>query len=120
MTKQCSSGKKRYTGPQQAEEVLHGIWSRARPGRRLETRSYLCPGCNGWHLTSQPSRPVPSKLIELKVEPEPVCACCMSRYLPVLHNARCASGLDVGGCGHRHAQHLAARRTRPQLTSVTV
>lgn len=48
---------------------------------------------------------------------EPVivaCTCCAGSYLPVFHGARCVSGtgdLEDGGCGHSHAEHVAARES---------
>ena len=63
MTVKCPSGKQRFTSAEKADGVLGRIWSKPRPGRRMETRSYLCRDCAGWHLTSQPDlcadRPVP-------------------------------------------------------------
>ncbi|MGS2809901.1 hypothetical protein [Nocardia sp. MW-W600-9] len=43
-------GKRRYFTRLDAEVVLAGL--RRDPARR-EKRSYQCPTCHGWHLTSQ-------------------------------------------------------------------
>lgn len=48
----CSSGKLRYPAGADAELVLAGLDS-SNP-RRREQRTYECPICAGWHLTSQP------------------------------------------------------------------
>lgn len=51
----CPSGKRRYTGPKQADEVLSRIWrSRWHGPGKLPCRSYGCELCGGWHLTSVP------------------------------------------------------------------
>jgi len=52
-------GKTRYTDELAAKLALADI---ARPDRAREgdeKRAYKCPFCQGWHLTSQPRRPVP-------------------------------------------------------------
>jgi hypothetical protein len=57
------SGKRRFRDHAEAVAALHCAqnsrqWA-ARDGmitRRREIRSYRCPMCNGWHLTSQPPR----------------------------------------------------------------
>lgn len=50
----CPTRKRRYITRTQADAALGRIWSTPRSGRRLETRTYHCPTCNGWHLTSKP------------------------------------------------------------------
>lgn len=55
MSNRCPvTGKARYRSEGSAESVLSTIWSTPNPGRRLERRSYMCPHCEGWHLTSKP------------------------------------------------------------------
>jgi len=49
----CPTGKFRYRSETTATRVLHQIWSNPRPGRRMETRTYECGRCGGWHLTSK-------------------------------------------------------------------
>ncbi|MFB7867425.1 hypothetical protein [Streptomyces sp. NPDC056069] len=51
----CSSGKQRYRDRLQARIALAGLRANPHP-RRQEQRSYYCPACSGWHLTSQPRR----------------------------------------------------------------
>ncbi|WP_216917910.1 hypothetical protein [Nocardia noduli] len=51
----CVTGKVRYLDSESAEMVLSGI-DRSDP-RRREQRTYLCPSCTGWHLTSQAFKP---------------------------------------------------------------
>ncbi|WP_157224813.1 hypothetical protein [Nocardia thailandica] len=46
----CFYGKRRYFTRSDAELVLTGLVGRGP--RRREKRSYLCPACHGWHLTS--------------------------------------------------------------------
>ncbi|MET8648921.1 hypothetical protein [Nocardia aurea] len=50
-TTRCPYGKRRYYNRHDAEIVL-SCMDRSDPQRR-EQRSYLCPACGGWHLTSQ-------------------------------------------------------------------
>ena len=44
------------------KSALQGLRSTQNPAaqqptsRRRECRTYICPACNGWHLTSQPAR----------------------------------------------------------------
>ena len=59
------SGKVRYGERKDVRLVLRGAArdrSRARLNEvacsRREIRSYRCPDCRGWHLTSQPARPI--------------------------------------------------------------
>lgn len=49
-TTRCRHGKRRYFTRLDAEVVLAGL--RRDPARR-EKRSYECPACHGWHLTSK-------------------------------------------------------------------
>lgn len=51
-----ATGKARYDSEATADRVLSVIWSTPNPGRRLECRAYLCPHCQGWHLTSKALR----------------------------------------------------------------
>lgn len=49
----CRTGKKRYHDQDAARQAIASI-VRLHPGRgKLPQRSYQCPFCNGWHLTSQ-------------------------------------------------------------------
>lgn len=50
LARMCTS-KTRYTSPSKA---LHAAMRRLRSTRRR--RYYKCPICEGWHLTSQPSK----------------------------------------------------------------
>lgn len=50
----CSCGKRRFRDHLQAVRALHNISNRATPGDHIPVRSYACPMCSGWHLTSQP------------------------------------------------------------------
>ncbi|MFC9475938.1 hypothetical protein ACFTS5_27455 [Nocardia sp. NPDC056952] len=50
-TTRCAHGKRRYFSRTDAEFVLACL-DPADP-RRREKRSYECPTCHGWHLTSQ-------------------------------------------------------------------
>lgn len=79
-----------------------------------------CAVCNPQPGDSVPDEPTPrgeaAYLLEgddeVFTEAEPVivpCTCCASAYLPVFHAMRCVSGIDDGGCGHSHAEHVAAR-----------
>ncbi|WP_446223325.1 hypothetical protein ACTWPB_27135 [Nocardia sp. IBHARD005] len=47
-TTRCAGGKRRYFNRGDAELVLANLGP-----QRQEKRSYECPGCHGWHLTSQ-------------------------------------------------------------------
>lgn len=47
-TTRCADGKRRYFNRGDAELVLANLGPQCR-----EKRSYECPGCHGWHLTSQ-------------------------------------------------------------------
>lgn len=54
-----------------------------------------------------PGERLPDQLAAAQAQ---ACACCVSSILPVFHGgAGCVSGLNEGGCGHSHAEHLAAR-----------
>lgn len=48
----CFHGKRRYFTQADAELVLGSLRTSLDP-RRREVRSYLCPACHGWHLTSK-------------------------------------------------------------------
>jgi hypothetical protein len=50
-----SCGKRRYDTEEEAEQELLSCW-RKRRRTRIETRYYLCPLCEGYHLTSKPER----------------------------------------------------------------
>jgi hypothetical protein len=50
--RRCPSGKWRYRDRIAAQLVLATI-DRTDPKRR-EQRTYQCPTCRSWHLTSQP------------------------------------------------------------------
>lgn len=50
----CVSGKRGYGDQQTANQVLGRIWAKPKPGRQLECRTYRCPQCDQWHLTSMP------------------------------------------------------------------
>lgn len=50
MSSRRSCGKVRYPRRHRAEMALHGIRLRFESG---PVRTYACPRCNGWHLTSQ-------------------------------------------------------------------
>lgn len=56
MVNDCG-GKRRYRDKQEADDSMHGIQNGfGRPGRDgAVCRSYECPGCKGWHLTSRPA-----------------------------------------------------------------
>lgn len=63
----CPHGKSAWPTKEMADKALKQIWRRPRPGgRRMETRSYQCPECRHFHLTSQPDgwvpRPSPAEL----------------------------------------------------------
>jgi hypothetical protein len=60
-----ASGKIRYGEPKDVKLAMRQAAcdrSRARlhdvACSRRETRSYECSDCSGWHLTSQPARPI--------------------------------------------------------------
>jgi hypothetical protein len=59
-----ASGKLRYGEPKDIKLAMRQAdWDRSRARlnniacSRREIRSYECPDCNGWHLTSKPDRP---------------------------------------------------------------
>lgn len=56
MTHCKTTGKIRYPSEEAAQDTLSSIWAQPHPGRRLECRAYLCPDCDGYHLTSKPDR----------------------------------------------------------------
>lgn len=51
----CKTGKFRYRTESDARTALGHINYKASNGndRRVEKRCYLCPFCQGWHLTSR-------------------------------------------------------------------
>lgn len=53
MKHQC--GKRAWPTEELAQRALTNIWRRPRPGgRQMELRTYQCPDCGHWHLTSKP------------------------------------------------------------------
>lgn len=53
-TRECFTPWKRpYDTREAAEEVLDKIISASRHGLKIPTRSYQCPACLAWHLTSK-------------------------------------------------------------------
>ena len=71
-----TSGKIRYGEPKDIKLAMrHADQDRGRahlnrvPCSRREIRSYECPECSGWHLTSQPARLirlVPAKKVTVR------------------------------------------------------
>ena len=53
-----TTGKIRFFDHKDAVRALHSIKGEAGygSGKRKERRSYECPFCKGWHLTSQPDK----------------------------------------------------------------
>ena len=53
-----TTGKVRFFDHKDAVRALHFIKGEAGYGssKRKERRSYECPFCKGWHLTSQPDK----------------------------------------------------------------
>ncbi len=53
-----TTGKVRFFDHKDAVRALHSIKSAVGQGlgTRKERRSYECPFCKGWHLTSQPNK----------------------------------------------------------------
>lgn len=49
----CPTGKQRYRDRLEARMALLRCTTDTDP-RRQEKRTYRCPDCHGWHLTSQP------------------------------------------------------------------
>lgn len=49
-----SCGKTRYPSSGHADWALQLIRKRGARIEKKPTRSYLCPRCKGWHLTSDP------------------------------------------------------------------
>lgn len=53
-TRECFTPWKRpYDTREAAEEALDQIVSASRHGLKIPTRSYQCPACLAWHLTSK-------------------------------------------------------------------
>jgi hypothetical protein len=60
-SRRCETGKARYRDKTEAVQTLHVLRNSAArqlndfgTTRRNESRSYKCPACKGWHLTSKP------------------------------------------------------------------
>lgn len=51
--KKCRTGKRRYRDKLDAAMALSSTQSPRARGDRREARSYKCPHCKGWHLTSR-------------------------------------------------------------------
>jgi len=50
----CLTGKRPYASKGQAQASIRSANRRRSPRQqRRETRTYHCPICNAWHLTSQ-------------------------------------------------------------------
>lgn len=63
LTRDCPSGKIRFRDSKSATAYLHGLQagkfaaeSRGQYSSVTVQRKYLCPDCDGWHLTSKPAR----------------------------------------------------------------
>lgn len=50
MSWRCDSGKVRYRSKDQAVRALRALSNSTR--QKVPGRYYLCPSCNGFHLTS--------------------------------------------------------------------
>jgi hypothetical protein len=68
-SRRCDSGKARYRDKTEAVHALHCVKNNAErqledfgTSRRKESRTYRCPDCKGWHLTSQPMLARPRQL----------------------------------------------------------
>jgi hypothetical protein len=68
-----TSGKIRYGEPKDIKLAMRAAdhdRARARLNKvtcsRREIRSYECPDCSGWHLTSQPARHVPAEKVTVR------------------------------------------------------
>jgi hypothetical protein len=48
----CPTGKVTYWSELKAKIALASTRRPGAPGRREECRTYRCPDCHGWHLTS--------------------------------------------------------------------
>lgn len=48
-------GKRRFRDKVEADRALHTLANRSTRDR-IPTRTYQCPRCKGWHLTSSPER----------------------------------------------------------------
>jgi hypothetical protein len=64
-----SCGKRWYDDRIAADLALARIRTWGRALSKEPVRSYLCPGCGGWHLTSVPGRP---PIPRPRTEPRPV------------------------------------------------
>lgn len=47
--------KQRYPSGPHARWALQVIRKRGKRGDKKPVRAYLCPHCQGWHLTSEPA-----------------------------------------------------------------
>lgn len=56
--RQTSCGKTKFVDRIAADLTLAGIRAHGRARGKGPIRSYLCPRCHGWHLTSAPARRV--------------------------------------------------------------
>lgn len=57
--RECSTGKFRWSDHERAARALARIQAEPEPGRLyVPTRTFRCPKCEGYHLTSKsPSKP---------------------------------------------------------------
>ncbi len=69
-SRRCDSGKARYPDKTVVVHALHAVKNNAErqleqfgTSRRKESRTYRCPDCKGWHLTSKPMLARPSLLV---------------------------------------------------------
>jgi len=50
--------KKRYPAKENADRVIDTAWRSSKsignPNLKRPIRSYLCPECDGWHMTNKP------------------------------------------------------------------
>lgn len=56
----CDEGKHRYPSHSDATKTMiymaHAAWKRGRFEKKLAHRTYPCPFCGDWHITSQHMR----------------------------------------------------------------
>lgn len=69
-SRRCDSGKARYRDKTEAVHALHSVKNNAErqleqfgTSRRKESRTYRCPECKGWHLTSKPMLALSRQLV---------------------------------------------------------
>lgn len=55
-TSRTCNGKTRFRDKREADQALHLLEVHATR-EKIPGRSYRCPRCKGWHLTSMPSHP---------------------------------------------------------------